>query len=102
MMAVLALLFPTLRNCVRSQATLQLELLALRHQLQVLERSRRPRPRLSVLTDPLGLALTSLDRVASDSDHRQAGSGPRMASPRLRLVLDVEEPSRRFQVTSGG
>jgi putative transposase len=47
MMAVLVSLFLTLRNSSRSRAALQLELLALRHQLQVLERSRRCRPRLS-------------------------------------------------------
>ena len=35
------------RNLRVSRATLQLELLALRHQLQILERSRRPRLRLS-------------------------------------------------------
>src|SRR4029453_5330038 len=47
MLSVLVSLFLTLRHCARSRAALQLELLALRHQLQVLERSRRGRPRLS-------------------------------------------------------
>src|SRR5947209_20587052 len=47
MMSVLVSLVLTLRSCVRSRATLQLELLAARHQLHVLERSRRGRPRLS-------------------------------------------------------
>jgi putative transposase len=37
----------SLRSLVRSRATLHLEILALRHQLQVLERSRRPRLRLT-------------------------------------------------------
>jgi putative transposase len=45
-MSVLVSLVLTLRGCARSYATLQLELLAARHQLQVLERSRRCRPRL--------------------------------------------------------
>src|SRR4029450_2606926 len=47
MISVLVSLFLTLRNTARSRAALQLEVLALRHQLQVLERSRRCRPRLS-------------------------------------------------------
>ena len=47
MMSVLVSLLLTLRSCARSHATLQLELLAARHQLQVLERSRRCRPQLS-------------------------------------------------------
>ena len=37
----------SLRSLVRSRAALHLEILALRHQLQVLERSRRPRLRLT-------------------------------------------------------
>ena len=45
MSAVLALLL-TLRSCARSRAVLQLEVLALRHQLEVLQRSRPHRLRL--------------------------------------------------------
>src|SRR5262245_8648184 len=52
MMAVLVSLLETLRGCVRSRAALQLEVLALRHQLHVLERSRCRR-----------LALTRADRL---------------------------------------
>ena len=37
----------SLRSLVRSRAALHLEILALRHQLQVVERSRRPRLRLT-------------------------------------------------------
>jgi putative transposase len=46
MTSLLVTLLLTLRSCMRSHAALQLELLALRHQLHVLERSRRPRLRL--------------------------------------------------------
>jgi hypothetical protein len=46
MSAVLALLL-TLRSCARSRAVLQLEILELRHQLQVLQRSRPRRLRLA-------------------------------------------------------
>jgi putative transposase len=47
MMSVLVSLFLALRGCVRSRAALQCEVLALRHQLQVLERSRPQRLRLT-------------------------------------------------------
>ncbi len=46
-MSVLLSLLLTLGGCVRSRAALQLEVLALRHQLHVLGRSRRSRLRLS-------------------------------------------------------
>jgi len=47
MRSVLVSLFSTLHASVRSRAALQLEILALRHQLQVLERSRPRRVRLT-------------------------------------------------------
>jgi putative transposase len=46
-MAVLILLLMTLRDCARSRAVLQVEILALRHQLHVLERSHVRRLRLT-------------------------------------------------------
>src|SRR6266850_875928 len=47
MMSVLVPLLLTIRSCVRSRAVLHLEVLALRHQLQVLNRSRPQRLRLA-------------------------------------------------------
>ena len=47
MTSVLVSLPVTLRGCVRSRAALELEVLALRHQLHVLGRSRRRRLRLT-------------------------------------------------------
>jgi hypothetical protein len=47
MEAVLISLLLTLRELVRSRAALHLEMLALRHQLQVLQRSRPQRVRLA-------------------------------------------------------
>lgn len=46
-MSVLVSLLLTVRSCVRSRAALHLEVLALRHQLQVLNRSRPRRLRLA-------------------------------------------------------
>jgi putative transposase len=51
-MSVLVSLLLTVRGCVRSRAALQIEVLALRHQLHVLERSRSRR-----------LGLTRADRL---------------------------------------
>jgi putative transposase len=47
MMSVLLSLLLTLRGSARSHAALQLEVLALRHQLQVLQRTRPRRLRLA-------------------------------------------------------
>ena len=47
MFSLLISVLQTLRISVRSRAALQLEILALRHQLQVLQRSRRRRVRLT-------------------------------------------------------
>src|SRR6476660_6018301 len=47
MMSVLISLLGTLRGFVRSRAALHLEVLALRHQLQVLQRSRQRRLRFA-------------------------------------------------------
>ena len=47
MMSALISLLLTLRGWARSRAALHLEVLALRHQLQVLERSRPQRVRLA-------------------------------------------------------
>lgn len=50
MVSVLLSLLVTLRSCARSRAVLQLEVLALRHQPQALERSRRSRSDLWRIT----------------------------------------------------
>jgi putative transposase len=47
-MSVLLSLLLTLRTSTRSRAALQLEVLALRHQLQVLQRARLHRVRLAM------------------------------------------------------
>jgi hypothetical protein len=46
-MSVLLSLLLTVRTCAHSRAVLQLEVLALRHQLQVLQRTRSGRVRLA-------------------------------------------------------
>src|SRR5438270_693945 len=58
MISVLVALFLSLRSCLRSRAVLQLEVLALRHQLQVLNRSRPRRLRLVPADRLLGAWLS--------------------------------------------
>jgi putative transposase len=49
MMSVLVSLLLSVRSCLRARAALQLEVLALRHQLQALNRSRPRRLRLATV-----------------------------------------------------
>ena len=84
----------SLRSLIRSRAALHLEILALRHQLQVLERSRRPRLRLTAADRLLwvwfsriwsewrpALVLVQPDTVVA------------LAPARVSPVLDLEEPT---------
>jgi hypothetical protein len=70
-MSVLLSLLQSLQWTVRSRAALQLEVLALRHQLQVLQRAAN-RDGGPVA---LGLAVPHVDGVANGARHRQAGDG---------------------------
>jgi hypothetical protein len=73
MLTVLMSFLRTARLSMRSRATLQLEILALRHQLQILQRSRRRRVHLTQADRLLvGLAVPGLDAVALRSRHREA------------------------------
>ena len=65
MMSVFVACLLTLKSCAQSRAALQLEVLALRHQLQVLERSRPPRLRLTRADRLLwGCNLAPLEELA--------------------------------------
>ena len=79
----------------RSQAALQAEIIALRHQLIVLQRTQKPAAHpQSRRSMPLGVAVTSLVGLAFFSLLGQAGNRDRMASPGLPLVLVMEDSSR--------
>jgi putative transposase len=89
--SVLVSLLHSLRFLVRSRAALHLEIIALRHQLGVVNRSavdafasRRP-------TDILGVALGGMARLAPGPSPRQAGDRHRLAPAGLSSVLDLEE-----------
>jgi len=59
MMSVLISLLVTMRSAIRSRAALQLEVLALQHQLRVLDRSRLGRVRLTRVDRVMSHARTS-------------------------------------------
>ena len=92
--AVISLLL-TLRSSVRSRARLHLEILALRHQLHVLERSR---PRRVPLTPADRVLWVWLSRVWPDWRAVvivKPDNDPRVASARLPPRLGVEESPPR-------
>jgi hypothetical protein len=82
-------LWTFLRALLFGSVTIALENLALRHQLGVLQRSASP-PARSMGPDPLGLALTPVDRLALESCHRSARHRARLAPPRLPALLAME------------
>ena len=73
----------SIRSWFRSRAALQVEILALRHQLTVLKRSQRGRLRLNS-ADRLLWALPPLVAVALGAAYRKARNGDLLASKRFR------------------
>ncbi len=90
-MSVFIALLLTLRDCVRSRARLQLEILALRHQLNVLERSQARRLRLTRGDRLVRIWLSRVWCLANGARHRHTRHGHRLASARVPSLLDVEE-----------
>ena len=75
MKAVLSSFLSMLRSCLRSQASMQIEILALRHQLAVLQRwTKRPTLRTADRF-PLGDTFADMGAVVLSVGHRQAGNG---------------------------
>jgi hypothetical protein len=93
MMPVLRALLLTLLDVARSRASLQIELLALRHQLQVLQRTRPRRVALTVSDRWLWVWLSRVWRAwANRARHRGTRHRRRLASTGRAAVLDLEEP----------
>jgi hypothetical protein len=98
MISVLVSMILTVRRCLRSRAELQLELLALRHQLHVLNRSRPARLRLVTMD----MALTRVARLANRTSDRQTGNRHRLASSGLPPVLAVEKSPTSWAANRAG
>jgi hypothetical protein len=91
MLISLTTLLTNLSSSFYSRAALQLENLALRHQIGVLQRCIRNRPKLT-LVDRLfmGLAVPHLERLALGAGHHPARNGGGLASQGLSSFLDLE------------
>src|ERR1700694_2361461 len=100
MLISLTLLFTTLFSIFRSRAALQLENLALRHQIGVLQRSSRKRPKLTPADRLLWVWLSRIWRDwRPGPGHRQTRNGLGLASCRLSSVLDLEGATRPTRTT---
>ena len=87
-------MFLSVRDVARSRARLHLELLAMRHQLHVLQQTRSRRVRLYALDRWLWVPpVSGLDGLGASAGDRGAGDSCRVAPSRSPPVLDVEEPS---------
>ena len=76
----LLVLFVTLRSILRSRVDLQLENLALRHQIGVLQRSVKRSKLTSTDRILWGFSIPHLPLLALDVGHGQAGNGCDLAS----------------------
>src|SRR5262245_63182938 len=92
MTSVLMSVLAMLGGVERSRAALHLEVLALRHRLHLLQRSRPRGLRLGKADRWLWARLSpAWSRLANGTRDREAGDGHRLASARPPDVLEVEE-----------
>jgi len=90
----LTMFLATLSSIFRSRAALQLENLALRYQIGVLQRSARKRPRLTSVDRLVWVWLSpGVERLALDAGHRPTRDRPCLASCWLPRFLDLEGPA---------
>ena len=103
MTSLLISVLMTLRGIVRSRAALHLEVLALRHQLQVVQRVASTTT-ASGEGGPvvLGVAVTHVEQLANHTRHRDARDRYRLASPRLPVVLVLEKSTAHRATTGPG
>ena len=95
MVIFLAALITNLRSIFRSRAALELENLALRHQIGVLQRSARRRPKLTPLDQP---GRPTVPHTVRDLIRRMCRENPTWGAPRihgelLKLGIDIGETS---------
>jgi hypothetical protein len=91
MTAVLMALLASLRTTIRSRCELGAEILALRPQLAVLQRTTPTRPRLRPIDRLLWVVLWRvLAELAARHADRDARHCPALASARVRCLLALE------------
>ena len=94
MLILLSALLSTLGSMFRSRAVLELENIALRHQIGVLKRSARKRPKLTAADRLFWVFLSrAWGGLALSAGHRQTRDRDRLASQRISPFLDLEDPA---------
>src|SRR5213595_3105245 len=97
MLTIILSLFSSARQVFQTRAALQAEILALRHQLLVLQRSTRGRRlRLKPGSSVLGMAVSSMEWLAFGGESCKAGDNYRLESQGIPALLDMEESSARW------
>src|SRR5262249_22642295 len=98
---VILMLLRSLLTGFRSQAVMQAEIIALRHQLIVLQRTQKTKRLIlgSGRSLSLGLALTLVVALALCPDHCQTGNRHRLASSGISVVLDLEDSPRLIRTS---
>lgn len=83
---------PAAPRCMfRSRAAVELEILALRHQIGIVQRAANRRPRLNPADRVLWVAsFPNLEGLALGTCYRQTRDGDRLVPPRISSVLDPE------------
>lgn len=92
MVSVAVSVLQAMRVCMRARAALQLEILALRHQLHVLQRSHRCRVRLTQ-ADRLLWVWLSRALIRTMSQANPLWGAPRIHGELLKLGIDVSQAS---------
>jgi hypothetical protein len=102
MLSVLCPFLVTLSSVFRSRTALQVEILALRHQIGVLRRSAKKRLKLTVVDLVFWAWLSGVwADLAIRSGYRQTGDRHRPAPRRLPFVLDLEGSARKIRKAHG-
>jgi len=98
MFDIFLLLLSSLRSCLSTRAALQAEILALRHQVLVLQRATcGRRHRLKAADRSVwGLVVSSMEELAAASEDHMARDRHCLESQGLPTVLDLEESSARW------
>ena len=99
MLEILFSFLSSFRVYFRTHADIQLEVLALRHQVTVLQRTNPKTETETSRPTFMGLAVPILVSVAIRTRDREAGYGRRLASSRFPLVLDLEGSPRKSWTT---
>src|SRR5712691_6125091 len=96
MLILLSALLSTLGSMFRSRAVLELENIALRHQIGVLKRSARKRPKLTAADRLFWVFLSRVwGGLALGAGHRPTRDRDRLASQGISPFLDLEDPAWR-------